>query len=140
MEILWKNEDYEAIEMRRKFRVIVNGKLFVVEVEEISGKEEKSVKSPNESTVIGKDVSIAESRDIKRENVPEGSIIAPMPGKITEIRVKIGDVVKEGDVLIVLEAMKMENEIISPKNGTVRDIKVDAGDTVNRGDVLLILD
>jgi biotin carboxyl carrier protein len=60
-----------------------------------------------------------------------------MPGTILDIRVKAGDEVKEGQILLILEAMKMENEIISPNSGIVDTVQVSKGASVNAGDVLL---
>jgi biotin carboxyl carrier protein len=60
-----------------------------------------------------------------------------MPGTILDIKVKPGDAVKAGDVLLILEAMKMENEIIAPSAGTIDTIQVSKGSSVNAGDVLL---
>lgn len=65
------------------------------------------------------------------------TVKAPMPGNILDVKVKVGDTVKAGDNLIILEAMKMENEIVAPKDGTVASINVNKGDTVNSGDVLV---
>jgi biotin carboxyl carrier protein len=62
-----------------------------------------------------------------------------MPGKVWKIPVSVGDSVSEGDVLVVLEAMKMENEIQAGSAGTVQAIKVKEGDPVNTGDVLVIV-
>ena len=60
-----------------------------------------------------------------------------MPGSIVDISVKQGDLIKEGDVLLVLEAMKMENEITAPRSGTVRAVHVKVGDNVDSGDLLV---
>ena len=62
-----------------------------------------------------------------------------MPGNIMDVRVKVGDVVKSGDVLAILEAMKMENEIMAPRDGKVVAVNVAKGATVNSGDVLVVL-
>ena len=62
-----------------------------------------------------------------------------MPGTILDVRVKPGDVVTEGQILIMLEAMKMENEIMAPKDGTIAQVVVQKGATVNAGDVLMTL-
>jgi biotin carboxyl carrier protein len=67
-------------------------------------------------------------------------IVAPMPGKIVRILVKPGDAVELGQGLIVVEAMKMQNEIRSPKSGAVEKIAAKEGDAVNAGDVLLWVD
>ena len=65
------------------------------------------------------------------------SVKAPMPGNILDVKVTAGASVKAGDVLIILEAMKMENEIVAPQDGTVASVNVSKGDTVNSGDVLV---
>jgi glutaconyl-CoA decarboxylase len=62
-----------------------------------------------------------------------------MPGKVLKVAVSVGAQVSEGDLLLVLEAMKMENEIQAPSAGTVKEIKVKDGDPVNTGDVLVVL-
>ena len=65
------------------------------------------------------------------------TVKAPMPGNILDVKVAVGASVKAGDVLVILEAMKMENEIVAPQDGTVASINVNKGDTVNSGDVLV---
>ena len=72
---------------------------------------------------------------------PAGASVieAPMPGKILKISVAVGASVVSGDVLLILEAMKMENEISAPAGGTVREIRAREGDSVNTGDVLVVL-
>ena len=65
------------------------------------------------------------------------AVKAPMPGNILDVKVAAGASVKAGDVLVILEAMKMENEIVAPQDGTGAAINVNKGDTVNSGDVLV---
>ena len=65
------------------------------------------------------------------------AVKAPMPGNILDVKVAAGASVKAGDVLVILEAMKMENEIVAPQDGTVASVNVNKGDTVNSGDVLV---
>ncbi len=67
------------------------------------------------------------------------TLAAPLPGKITHVAVKPGDRVGAGDALIVIEAMKMENELKASRPGTVTEVRVVAGQTVNAGDVLVVL-
>ena len=62
-----------------------------------------------------------------------------MPGNILKVNVSAGQAVKEGQVLLVLEAMKMENEIMAPKAGTVAQVLVSKGSTVNTGDTMVVL-
>jgi len=70
----------------------------------------------------------------------EGAVTAPMTGKIIAVKVKKGDMVKAGEILCVLEAMKMENEIISTRAGKVQEVSVYEGSSVNEGDILIILE
>ena len=113
----------------RKFHVTVNGNVYEVEVEEITGTD------PEPTAVV---------QEIKTESkkVPSDSgtpVSAPMPGSIIKVLVSTGSHVKTGDLLFILEAMKMENEIFAPQDGVAADIKVKQGDTVKTGDVLLML-
>ena len=67
------------------------------------------------------------------------SVNAPMPGNILKVNVSVGQTVKEGDLLVVLEAMKMENEIFAPKSGTVAQVLVQKGSTVDTGATMVVL-
>ncbi|MEN6622543.1 MAG: biotin/lipoyl-containing protein [Smithella sp.] len=67
-------------------------------------------------------------------------VIAPMPGTVIEIVVKVGDVVKEDDELVIIEAMKMENPIVADAGGTVKEIKVKEKDKVQANQVLVVLE
>ena len=66
-------------------------------------------------------------------------VLAPMPGNILGVNVSVGQAVKAGDVLFILEAMKMENEIVAPTDGTVKQILVQKGNTVDTDDVLAVI-
>ncbi|MBO5891826.1 MAG: biotin/lipoyl-binding protein, partial [Oscillospiraceae bacterium] len=67
------------------------------------------------------------------------AVNAPMPGTILKVHVQNGQAVKEGDVLVVLEAMKMENEILAPKNGTITQVLVSKGSTVDTGAPMVVI-
>ena len=79
--------------------------------------------------------------DVAVEELAAGAvkIEAPMPGTILDIKVAAGAAVKKGDVLAILEAMKMENEIMCPQDGTVASINVQKGDSVNSNDLIMTL-
>jgi len=87
-----------------------------------------------------------ETRHIIRTRAGAGAgedghtVRAPMPGRITMVRVAPGDAVAPGDTLVVVEAMKMENELKAGAAGTVREVRVQAGQAVNAGDVLVVVD
>jgi len=67
-------------------------------------------------------------------------VLAPMPGKVVKVLVAVGDSVAEGEGLLVVEAMKMENELKAPKDGTVAEVRVEAGDTVDGGLCLAVIE
>ncbi|HZK39964.1 MAG TPA: biotin/lipoyl-containing protein [Atribacterota bacterium] len=114
----------------RKFQIKVDGKVYEVEVEEISGEITPVVSAPAPK---------ASAPKIPVASTGGEEINAPMPGKILQLKVKEGDSVKEGDTLLILEAMKMENEIFANTSGSIKKINVSANDMVDTGDVLLII-
>lgn len=115
----------------RKFNISVNGNTYEVEVEEIGGAPAQAPKSaaPAPKPVAPKAAAAPVAGAITVE--------APMPGNIVSIKVKTGDTVNEGDVLCVLEAMKMENEIMAPKAGKVVAVCTSQGAAVQTGDALI---
>ncbi|MBF0229812.1 MAG: biotin/lipoyl-binding protein [Desulfamplus sp.] len=68
-----------------------------------------------------------------------GAIKAPMPGLIIDIKVKVGDTVKAGQVVAIMEAMKMENDLPSTLDGTIKEVRVQKGTQVSTGDVLIVI-
>ena len=78
----------------------------------------------------------------KKQTAEQGEVelTAPLPGIVYEIKVKEGDVVKQGQSLLTLMAMKMENDITAPKDGKIKEIKVKKEGNVNRGDVLIVIE
>ena len=117
----------------RKFIVNVNGNSYEVEVEEVGGVSAPAV-APVAAPVA------APTAAPKAAAAPTGGtpVKAPMPGNVLDIKVSNGQAVKQGDVLVILEAMKMENEISAPQDGTVT-VVASKGATVNTGDVLVTL-
>jgi len=82
---------------------------------------------------------IIEKKLFKTQVSDKGVIAASMPGKVVLLRVKAEDQVRAGDVLLVLEAMKMENEITTPISGIVKEVKVSEGSAVNIGDIMVVV-
>ncbi|PKP26498.1 MAG: acetyl-CoA carboxylase biotin carboxyl carrier protein subunit [Bacteroidetes bacterium HGW-Bacteroidetes-2] len=101
------------------YTIKVNSSLFVVKIE----------------TAL--DVLITEMALSLGETIAINDIKAPMPGLILDVLVKAGDKVKEGDYLLILEAMKMENTLTAPRNGVVKTVSVEKGKTVDKDQLLL---
>jgi biotin carboxyl carrier protein len=80
--------------------------------------------------------AVTKTRSQRGAAPQEGAVVAPMAGKIVSVRVKKGDNVNAGDVVCILEAMKMENEITATKTGTIQEVNVAEGTPVNEGDIL----
>lgn len=114
----------------KRFNITVNGKAYDVAVEEVSGGA-----APAAAPV---QVAPAPAAAPAAAAAPaDGTAVnAPMPGTILDVKASVGDTVAEGQVLMVLEAMKMENDIVAPKAGKVSAISVKKGDSVNSGDAL----
>ncbi|MBN1115987.1 MAG: biotin/lipoyl-binding protein [Bacteroidales bacterium] len=111
-------------------KIEVNGTSYEVELEN----EAKQTKTP---TLIRKVVQTGAQKIEKKEGGSSTPVKAPLPGKIILVKAKIGDQVKKGDVLLIMEAMKMENEVMASKDGVIETIKVNVGDSVLEGDVLM---
>ncbi len=123
----------------KKYIVKVNGTAYEVEVEELDNSSDAPVPTP--SAVPAKPAAETPANKPK----PSGkagavTVSAPMPGNILKINFQTNQPVKKGDVLCILEAMKMENEIMAPSDGTVASVNVQKGSSVNTGDVLFTLD
>lgn len=126
--------------MKRKFIVKVGDKTFPVEVEEIQeGQESVQVGRP---PVVEAKVVQAEPGRVPEQRVEAvaGALRAPLPGKVLSVKCKVGDSVKVGDTVLILESMKMENAIIAPKSGRVKEVPVSEGATVALGDTLIIIE
>ena len=77
--------------------------------------------------------------NIAQEEVIKGGLVAPMPGKVVEIKVKKGSNIKKGDTLVILEAMKMEHKILAPDNGKVKEVLIKENEQVENGATLVVL-
>lgn len=127
----------------KNYRITVNGTAYDVAVEElgqgaVAAAPVAAAPAPAAAPVAAAPAAPAAA---PKASGTEGSVkvTAPMPGKILGVKASVGQAVKKGDVIIVLEAMKMENEVVAPEDGTVASINVSEGANVESGDVLATL-
>ena len=140
-----------------KYNVTLNGKIYEVDVTEtdavVTGISQVPVVAPVAAAPVAPVAAPAPAAPVVPAAAPEApaapvaaapvadgtQIKAPMPGTVLAIKKNVGDAVKAGDVVIVLEAMKMENDIVAPCDGTVKSINTTKGSTVNTDDVLAVI-
>ena len=126
--------------MLRKFKITIDGKTYLVEMEEIGGTPAAAAPTPAPAAETPAPAPAAPTPAPATPAAASGEgevVTAPMPGTVTKILVKSGDAVTENQPLMILEAMKMENEIVAPKAGTVGDIIATLNQSVNSGDGLI---
>ncbi len=123
----------------KKYVVTVNGNRYEVEVDEVKGEFPSSYQevAPVQNQVSAKPIA---TQKVAAKAAAGEKIEAPMPGNILKVNVKEGDSFKEGDVLFILEAMKMENEIKAQKDGKVIQILTSPSSQVNTGDALAVIE
>ena len=138
------------------YKYTVNGKDYTVEIEEIEGNKanvnvngrpfEIELKKPMKSTTANKPVHIEAPKPTPaaapapQQEVGAGAkITSPLPGTVTDIMVKVGDTVKSGDTVVILEAMKMQNSIEADHDGIITSILVKEGETVMEGAILVTI-
>jgi len=119
----------------KKYRVNVNGTVYDITLEVLEGEEAKAPAAPAAPAPVAAPAPAPAAAPVAGGQ----SVDAPMPGNIISINVKPGQAVKKGDVLLILEAMKMENEIMAPADGTVGSVTVTPGQTVQSGQQLLTI-
>jgi pyruvate carboxylase subunit B len=105
-----------------EFSVDVDGEVFNVKV----------------SSVLGKTIEVDKTKQPKE--IPPGAVVSPLQGMILAVKVKVGDKVKEGDMLMTIEAMKMQNQVTASCSGVVREILTFQGEIVNAGDILMVVE
>lgn len=119
--------------MLRKFNITIDKKEYYVEMEELGVTQSATTQTPvatQEDPAPSEPASSTSATDAQQ---------SPMPGKILDIKVNVGDSVQENQVVLILEAMKLENEIVAEKAGTITAIHTQAGATVNSGDALITI-
>ena len=129
-----------------KYKVTLNGRVYEVEVEESTAmlvdEYEAYVPAPAPAPAAAAPVAagpVAAAPAAAAPTTAGEAIPSPLPGTILQVKVNAGQAVKEGDILIIIEAMKMENEVLAPRAGTVAQVVAAKGATVNTGDTLVVL-
>ena len=106
----------------KKYRVTVNGTVYEIELEELTGAAPSAPAAPAAAAPAGGE-----------------QVTSPMPGTILAVNVAVGDTVKRGQVLMILEAMKMENEIMCPCDGKIASVNTSKGASVESGTLLCVI-
>lgn len=132
------------------YKVTLNGKIYEVEVEKgeavIQAEYEAALPTapapaaPAAPAPVAAPAAPAAPAPAASAAAGDNTVTAPLPGNINAVKVAVGDTVKAGTVLIILEAMKMENEIVAPKDGKISKIFVQKGAVVQTGDALVNID
>lgn len=134
----------------KKFKVTVNGKSYEVDVEELGtaapaapvtpAPAPVAAASPAPTPVPAASAASSATQAAPKGPIPDSAVVvkAPMPGKISAIKQESGSVTR-GSVILVLEAMKMQNDIPAPQDGTLTEVRVAVGDNVKTGDVLAVI-
>ena len=124
----------------RIYKVKVNGKTYEVKILSVSETEPLEVKEAKATAPVASTAEAKKEAPAASSAGEKGTAVeAPMQGVILNILVKVGDIVKAGDNLVILEAMKLENEIKSPIDGKVVAINVEKGNSVNAKDALVVI-
>lgn len=125
--------------MLRKFKINIDGKEYMVEMEEIGAVATQpiAVTAPAPTSEAPTETATPAPQVVVSTGDTADAMVAPMPGAILRILVKVGDEVKENQPLLILEAMKMENEVVAKADGVVTDIFATQGQNVNAGDPLI---
>jgi biotin carboxyl carrier protein len=127
--------------LMKKFNITVNGNAYEVEVEEVKAAAPAAPKAaaPAPKAAPAPAAPAAPKKEAVAAGAGEHSIDAPMPGKIVKLVASEGQAVKAGETLLILEAMKMQNEIAADADGVVKKFNVDAGQSVKAHESLVIL-
>ena len=141
----------------KNYKLKINGNEYNVDINEVEGQEikldvngtsyvvtvDQEIKQQKPRKVVSNtprpQVAPAAGGDVQKSNAPGTKVTTPLPGTILDVFVNVGDTVKEGQTVVLLEAMKMENNIEADVAGTVKEVRVRKGDSVLEGDVLVVI-
>lgn len=123
----------------KTYTITVNGVAYDVTVEEGTGAVAAPVAAPAAAPKAAPAPAAKAAAPAASGAAGAVKVNAPMPGKILAVKTQVGAAVKKGDVILVLEAMKMENEIVAPQDGTVASVNVSVGASVESGEVMVTL-
>lgn len=143
----------EKLDLEMQFSIKINEKTYKIELPKIDREkpfqikvEEATFKAEVKAPTTKTTLTVVEpapltptKKTVAQKQVVEGAVTAPMTGKIISIKVKKGEQVKAGQILCIIEAMKMENEITASKNGVVQEVSVSEGSSVSEGEVLFVI-
>jgi glutaconyl-CoA/methylmalonyl-CoA decarboxylase subunit gamma len=140
----------------KTFKFTINGQKYDVEIKqiedniasiEVNGTDynveiHQEVKAPAPKTpkLVTKPANLQDGESFTKKTVAGSGVKSPLPGVIMEVHVKVGDSVKRGQKLMMMEAMKMHNDVLAEKDGVIKNIKVTAGQSVMEGEVLVELE
>ncbi len=119
-----------------RFIVNVNGQKFDIEITELDSRVVANAAPAAPAAPIAPAAPVAPVAPAAPVAAGSVQVVCPMPGTILDVKVSAGQAVTKGQVLMILEAMKMENEIVAPQDGTVSSVRVQKGAAVNSGDIL----
>lgn len=123
----------------KKYNVTVNGTLYEVEIEEVGAEQASAAPAAKAAPAAAPKAAPAAKTAPAAAAAGSTLIKAPMAGTIVKVNVGVGQAVKKGDIIAVLEAMKMENEIFAPADGTVASVNVNKGAAVKADDLIASL-
>ena len=125
----------------KKFNITVNGNAYEVEIEEVKAAAPVAAapKAAPAAAAAAPAPKAAPAAAAAAPTAGDNTVTAPMPGKIVKLVASVGQAVNAGDVLLILEAMKMQNEITAPAAGTVKSFAVNAGDSVKPGQTMVVI-
>ena len=123
----------------KKFNITVNGNAYEVEIEEVKAAAPVAAAPKAAPAAAAPAPKAAPAAAAAAPAAGDNTVTAPMPGKIVKLVASVGQAVNAGDVLLILEAMKMQNEIAAPHDAVVSEVRVSANQTVSTGDDMVVL-